>query len=124
MGKVVIFASFAIASSYAAEATTEEKSVAETGRTIFLDGGSTDETGITDVFLYIGTLVLATVAALAIYSLISGAGGEEAPTGYEEPATSYAGYEQGYAVARSLYEGYKKYEEEKRSMPSELPAGN
>merc|ERR1712128_134618 len=125
--KVLLFAAFAIASSYATEVgpSVPGKNVAESARTIFLDGGSTDAIGITDVFLYLGTFILATVTALAILGLIYGASGEEEATGYAEPAaTSYAGYEQGYAVARSLYEGYKKYEEEKRSMPSELPAGN
>ncbi|CAL4164011.1 unnamed protein product [Meganyctiphanes norvegica] len=115
--KVLLFAAFAIASSYAEEVVAEGKSVAESQRTIFLDGGSTDAIGIVDVFLYIGTFVLATVTALAILGLIYGAGGEEATaTGYAEPAaTSYAAYEQAYEVARSLYDGYQKYEE-KRSL--------
>merc|ERR1739838_1230146 len=126
--KVVLFAAFAIASSFATVATEEGntfvgKNVAETARTIFLDGGSTDAIGITDVFLYVGTFIVATITALAILSLIYGASGEEEVTGYAEPAaTSYAAYEQAYSVARSLYDGYKKYEEEKSSMPVELPA--
>jgi len=110
--KAVIFATVACA-LVCAEAPNAPKNLEETKRTIFFDGGSTDAIGITDVFLYIGTFVLATITALAILGLIYSKSDDTAATatGYAEPATSYAAYEQAYGVARSLYDGYKKYEE-------------
>merc|ERR1719348_209662 len=107
---VLAFATFALVS---AEDPNLSKNLEETPRTIFFDGGSTDAIGITDVFLYIGTFVLATITALAILGLIYSKSDDGAATGtgYEAPATSYAAYEQAYSVARSLYDGYKKYEE-------------
>lgn len=70
----------AVASEAAPNALKEEQ------RTIFIDGGSTDSFGITDVFLYIGTFTLAILTALAIIGLIYGAQ-ESGSTGYEAPAT-------------------------------------
>ncbi|CAL4123369.1 unnamed protein product [Meganyctiphanes norvegica] len=103
-----------------AEDLNSPKSLQETKRTIFFDGGSTDFIGITDVFLYIGTFVLATIAALAVLGLIYSKSEDTAATGtgYEAPTATggYSAYEQAYSVARSLYDGYKKYEDESRSM--------
>ncbi|CAL4093314.1 unnamed protein product [Meganyctiphanes norvegica] len=114
--KALILATAAFA-LVAAEKLDHTKHLEETKRTIFFDGGSTDAIGITDVFLYIGTFVLATITALAILGLIYSKSEDTAATGtgYEAPATSYAAYEQAYSVARNLYDGYKKYEEEGRS---------
>jgi len=108
--KAAILATIACA-LVSAEAPNAPKNLEETKRTIFFDGGSTDAIGITDVFLYIGTFVLATITALAILGLIyskqeDGATG----TGYEAPApTAYSGYEQAYAVARALKTKYEEY---------------
>merc|ERR1719206_176223 len=96
----------------------EPNTLTEQARTIFLDGGSTDSIGIVDVFLYLGTFVLATVTALAILGLIYGASGDSGATGYAQPAvydTTYSAYDQVYNVARHLYTGYKNYEEARSS---------
>jgi len=111
--KAVILATVACA-LVSAEAPNLPKNLQETKRTIFFDGGSTDAIGITDVFLYIGTFVIATITALAILGLIYSKTDEAATgTGYEAPASGgYAAYEQAYSVARNLYDGYKKYAED------------
>ncbi|XP_063592644.1 uncharacterized protein LOC134769836 [Penaeus indicus] len=102
---VLALVAVAVASEAAPNALKEEQ------RTIFIDGGSTDSFGITDVFLYIGTFTLAILTALAIIGLIYGTQ-ESGSTGYEAPATgSYTSYDHAYQVARALYDGYKKYEE-------------
>ncbi|CAL4167054.1 unnamed protein product, partial [Meganyctiphanes norvegica] len=114
---ILASAAFALVS---AQAPNAPKNLQETKRTIFFDGGSTDAIGITDVFLYIGTFVLATIAALAILGLIYSKSEDTAATGtgYEAPTATggYSAYEQAYSVARSLYDGYQKYEAESRSM--------
>ncbi|XP_027227605.1 uncharacterized protein [Penaeus vannamei] len=102
---ILAFVAFASASDAAANALKEEQ------RTIFIDGGSTDSFGVTDVFLYIGTFTLAILTTLAIIGLIYGVQ-ETGSTGYEAPtAGSYTSYDHAYQVARALYDGYKKYEE-------------
>jgi len=107
---ILATAAFALVS---AEAPNAPKGLEETKRTIFFDGGSTDAIGITDVFLYIGTFVLATITALAILGLIYSKSDDGATgTGYEAPATAYSGYEQAYAVARSLKDAFLKYDGE------------
>merc|ERR1719436_1984058 len=102
--KVAILATIACALVSADVApNAQSKGLEETKRTIFFDGGSTDAISITDVFLYIGTFVLATITALAILGLIYSKS-EDGATG-----TGYSAYEQAYSVARALKTGYEKY---------------
>ncbi|CAL4173841.1 unnamed protein product, partial [Meganyctiphanes norvegica] len=97
-------------------ATSEDaKAISVAERTVFVDGGNTDSFSVTDVFLYIGTLTLASLTALIILGLIYDKNDTGAATSYE--TTGYTGYgEQAYSVARSLYDGYKKYSDKEPTM--------
>ncbi|XP_068249006.1 uncharacterized protein [Palaemon carinicauda] len=97
--------------------SSSNNALKEDSRTIFLDAGTTDEFGITDVFLYLGTFTTAVVIAMIVIGIIYGATEANSSSGYEASAPtgydSYAAYDQVYQVARSLYDGYKKYESTK-----------
>ncbi|XP_064095569.1 uncharacterized protein LOC135207637 [Macrobrachium nipponense] len=115
---VILFALAAAATPRESSGASSPKSSTalkeDSSRTIFLDGGSTDEFGITDAFLYLGTFTLAVVIAMIVIGIIYGANEANNNSGYEAPAAtgydSYSAYDQVYQVARSLYDGYKKYE--------------
>ncbi|CAL4114176.1 unnamed protein product, partial [Meganyctiphanes norvegica] len=103
-----------------ASASSILNSIADIQRTIFIDGGTSDEIGFIDIFLVLGTFMFAIITVLGVLYLVyaaTGKSGDDATaTGYAPPtATGYAEaptYERYYSVARSLYEGYKKYEQE------------
>jgi len=116
LAKAVILC-LAVACAAAAETPLKEapNALKEKARTIILDGGSTDSFGLIDIMLYVGTFVVSVLAAVAIIGLIYGTDTAAEPTGYAAVDNSYTSYENAYAVARALYDGYKKYEEA-RSM--------
>jgi len=112
-----VFLGMILLCGFTASASEEAGGLAEAqGRTIIVDGGSTDSFSVTDVLLYIGTLTLASLTALLILGLIYDKKGDDgAAASYEAPTAGYTAYEQAYAVARTLYDGYNKFSDKKQA---------